>query len=110
MRITESQLRRIVREEIISHSKSGVRKGTMIESVLGMDVLTPAPVRLIAGRARAGRMTDYQLLEVYFSRRRGLLTEAHVQRAELIMEFILDGLVSTVQAVGGKAVDAIFPT
>lgn len=105
MRITESQLRRIVREEIISHSKSGVRKGTMIESVLGMDVLTPVPVSLIAGRARAGRMTDYQLLEVYFSRRRGLLTEAHVQRAELIMEFILDGLVSTVQAVGGKAVD-----
>jgi len=120
MRVTESQLRRVVREELLRESRLS-RKGrggqlqgrdavsqtrSLLERVLGVDALTPRPVTLIAGRpGNPGRMTDYQLLEVYFSKRRGLLTESHLRRVSVIAEGILDGIGSMLSAAGKKVGD-----
>jgi len=92
--------------EEVDQTKLFSETRSLMEEFLGVNVLTPVPVSLVAGRpGRAGAMTDYQLMEVYFSRRRGLLNESHNWRAQLIMEGVLDGLLSLGKAAFNKGVD-----
>ena len=96
----ERLLREAIREVIAS--TGGTR---LIEQSLGVNLLSPAPLRLLTGpTSRAGRMSDMQLLEVYFSRRRGLLTESHIRRVSRITEGVMDGLNSFSKLIG-KGID-----
>jgi hypothetical protein len=96
----ERLLREAIREVIAS--TGGTR---LIEQSLGVNLLTPAPLRLLTGPSpRAGRMSDMQLLEVYFSRRRGLLTESHMRRVSRITEGVMDGLNAFSKFIG-KGID-----